>query len=264
MNKQIAWKALNAYVDGELSPGDAAEVARAVVEDAALAQRVAYLTSLKAAVSELQLCDSPAIDLSASGRRLGRLSWVASVAIFSLLGVLLSSLVFVGEQMIPSDQIVYAEAAHGEWQASSLQASDSDQSGRLKVTLDMLELNVHIPDLSKVRLTYDGIKTVAMGTDEGLHIGYRGPHGCMVSLIAFKNPKDLTSDIRAFERDDRTVYGWRARNTGFYLLAFRMDPHRLTEIARVVHRLMQTHSVLDSQSVLTLKQAKAASKPCTA
>lgn len=264
MNKQITWKALNAYVDGELSPGDAAEVARAVAEDAALAQRVAYLTSLKSVVSELQPCDTPAIDLVSPDRHPWWLSRVASVAALSLLGVLLASLMFVGRQMSPPDQIVYAEAVHGEWQVSSLQASDSDQSDMLKVSLEALKLNVQIPDLSKVQLSYDGIKAVAMGADQGLHIGYRGPKGCMVSLVAFNNPKDLTEDLGVFERDDRTVYGWRVRNTGFYLLAYRMDHKRLLEIARVVHRLIQTHSVLDNRSILALDQAKAASQPCTA
>ncbi len=263
MNKQIAWKALNAYVDGELSPADAAGVAKAVAEDTALARQVAYLTSLKARVSELQPCHTPTIDLSDPGRHYGQSALVASVALFTLLGVLLSGLVFMGGRTLPAGQIAYAEAAHGEWRISSTKASQPDQSEVLKASLEALKLDVQIPDLTKVRLTYDGIRKVTMGADDGLHIGYRGPHGCMVSVIVFDNPKDLTEDIGVFKRSDRTVYGWRTRSTGVYLLADRMDPNRLLEITRVVHRLMKTQSLLDGQSIIALDRAKAAGQPCT-
>ncbi|MET0084726.1 MAG: hypothetical protein ABW079_17125 [Sedimenticola sp.] len=264
MKQQIAWETLNAYVDGELSPADAAEVAAAVAEDVALARQVADLTSLKAAVSESNHCESPDVDLEAATRNHGGLARVASVAAVFLMGAVLSGLLFMGGHLSPPDQIVYAEAVHGEWLASSREVGERNQARQLKVGLQELRLKVRIPDLTKVSLTHDGIKKISIGKGSGLHIGYRGPKGCMLSLVVFKNPRGLGEALGEYSRDDRTVYGWRTRNTGFYLLAYRMDPGRLSEIARVVHRMVQTRSVLDGQSIVALQEAKAASQPCTA
>ena len=47
-----SWEELNAYVDGELSPPDRAEVAAALAARPALAHRVAVLSKLKAAAGE--------------------------------------------------------------------------------------------------------------------------------------------------------------------------------------------------------------------
>ena len=44
------WATLNAYVDGELQPGEAARVARAVASDHALADATATIARLRATV----------------------------------------------------------------------------------------------------------------------------------------------------------------------------------------------------------------------
>jgi anti-sigma factor RsiW len=49
---RTGWQTLNAYVDGELSAAESAEVARALAEDPALVDQVASLTRLKAAVQD--------------------------------------------------------------------------------------------------------------------------------------------------------------------------------------------------------------------
>lgn len=49
----MSWERLNAYVDGELAPADAAAVASAVAQDPGLARRVATLARLKANVTGL-------------------------------------------------------------------------------------------------------------------------------------------------------------------------------------------------------------------
>ncbi len=263
MNKQITWKALNAYVDGELSATNAAEVAKAVAQDAELAQRVAHLTSLKATLGKLQPCDNHGIDLDdIVDKRSRGLQRVASVAGIFLLGALLAGLVLMGKTPLTLDQMAYAEAIHHEWLKSEKQISDSVQNGKLKVALQTMNFNAYIPDLSKVNLSYDAVKTILMGKDVGLHIGYKGPSGCMVSLIAFRNPLDLGDDLAAYRQDQRTVYGWKTGKEGFYLLANHMDPGRLLEIAHVLYNLMQTRSVLNEQSMAALDQAKASSQPC--
>ncbi|MCH6588383.1 MAG: zf-HC2 domain-containing protein, partial [Proteobacteria bacterium] len=51
--RQPDWQTLSAYVDGELSAAEAAEVARALADDRTLAGRVASLTRLKATVQDM-------------------------------------------------------------------------------------------------------------------------------------------------------------------------------------------------------------------
>ncbi|MEN8108164.1 MAG: hypothetical protein ABFS22_09175 [Pseudomonadota bacterium] len=264
MRKQITWDALNAYVDGELSPVDAAEIAKAVAEDSDLAARVARLSTLKAAFYSLRPVDRPAIELDSSSKQRTWLPWVASLAVFTLLGAILGGVMLARDQAISPAEIARAEAVHHEWLTSTKRFENEDQSEVLDVSMEILQLDAYVPDLSNVNLVYDGIRKISIRSGEGLHIGYRGPHGCMVSLVVFHDPRDLSANIKALDRGDRIVYGWRVHQTGFYLLASRMDPNRLSEIAKVVYRITQTKSPLDAQSILALNKAKASSQPCTA
>ncbi|GMR18772.1 MAG: hypothetical protein BMS9Abin33_1213 [Gammaproteobacteria bacterium] len=167
-------------------------------------------------------------------------------------------------QAISPADIARAEAVHHGWLISTERFENDNQSALLDVNIETLQLDAYVPDLSDVNLVYDGIRKISIRSGEGLHIGYRGPHGCMVSLVVFHDPRDSSAEIKALHRGDRIVYGWRVNQTGFYLLASRMDPNRLSEIAKVVYRITQTKSPLDAQSVVALNKAKALSQPCTA
>jgi len=172
------------------------------------------------------------------------------------------------DQATSPAEIARAEAVHHEWLTSTERFENDDQSEVLNVNIETLQLDAYVPDLSNVNLVYDGVRKISTSSGEGLHIGYRGPNGCMVSLVVFHDPGDLSADIKAIDRGDRTVYGWRVHQTvhqtGFYLLASRMDPNRLSEIARVVYRITQSKSPLDARSIVALNRAKASSRPCTA
>ena len=50
--------------------------------------------------------------------------------------------------------------------------------------------------------------------------------------------------------------------TGFYLLANKMDPLRLAEVARVVNRLTREKLPLDTRSIIALEEARSAGEPC--
>ena len=97
-----------------------------------------------------------------------------------------------------------------------------------------------------------------------MHIGYLGVNGCMVSLVVLNNTVGLSDELAYFERDNHRLYGWQVKQTGFYLLASKMDPRRLTEVARVVNRLTRERLPLDAESIIALEQAKTRSKSCLA
>lgn len=267
--KSINWEALNAYVDGELSPADAAETARAVMLDKNLAAQVAELTRLKAVTSELQPRNRPEIDLGQTDQPKRWYSHVAVWLILPLAGALLSGILLTREPVLDTS-IANAEAIHDQWLDSTHQSKQlGAEAGKLlKVSINKLELDTYAPDLSKVNLTYAGIRRISIkteeGTGEGVHIGYLGPNGCKVSLVVSKHAEHRSSNLQPIDRNGKTVYRWRVRHSGFHLLASHMDPHRLDEIAQIVYRMTRTHTPLDAPAILVLNQAKAESIPCIA
>jgi hypothetical protein len=265
MKERIGWETINQYVDGELPPRDAAEVAQAVATDPEYAEQVAVLSSLKAAVAHSTDGLGAKIKFRQPRKTKLRHTWiplVASLATVLLLGSLMSILVLKTDFIYPVSGMRLAEAIHTEWLDSRAQQSDSGHEALLKTTLEGLYLDAYVPDLSKVDLSFSGIRRVTTHGVEGVHIGYMGPSGCMVSLVVFRNHIRLPEDIAYFKASERPVYGWRVGKTGFYLLAHKMDSSRLYKIAKVVHRLTRIRLPLDPQSIIVLRDARTSSEPC--
>jgi hypothetical protein len=174
----------------------------------------------------------------------------------------MSVLVLKTDVIYPVSGMRLAEAIHTEWLVSHSQQSDSHHEALFKTTLEELYLDAYLPDLSKVDLSFSGIRRLTTSGVDGVHIGYVGPSGCMVSLVVIRNHIRLSKDIAYFKASGRPVYGWRVGKAGFYLLAHKMDSDRLYEIAKVVHRLTRIRLPLDPQSVITLKDARTSSEPC--
>ncbi len=265
MKDSISWETINQYVDGELSPRGAAEVAKAVAIDPEYAEQVAVLSSLKAAVAHSTDGLAAKIDVGRPKNTKPTNTWLplaASLATVLLLGSLMSVLVLKTDFIYPVSGMHLADALHTEWLDSHAQRPDTHHEALLKTTLDGLYLDAYVPDLSKVELTFSGIRKVSARGVDGVHIGYVGPSGCMVSLVVFRNHTRLPEDVAYFKTSGQPVYGWRVGKAGFYLLAHKMDAGRLYEIAKVVHRLTRIRLPLDPQSVITLKDARASSEPC--
>jgi len=125
-----------------------------------------------------------------------------------------------------------------------------------------LQIDAYVPDLTKVNLAFSGVRRISSGKFKGMHIGYQGPSGCMVSLVVLNNTVGLSDELAYFERDGHLLYGWQVKQTGFYLLAYKMDPARASEVARVVNRLTRKRLPLDHDSIVALNEAKSVSKPC--
>ncbi len=265
MKDKISWETINQYVDGELPPRDAAEVAKAVASDPEYAEQIAVLSSLKAAVAHSTDGLGAKIKFGRSKGTRIKNTWIplaASLATVLLLGSLMSVLVMKTDFIYPVSGMRVAEAIHTEWLDSHARQSGSHHEALLKTTLEGLYLDAYVPDLSKVDLSFSGIRRVTNRGVDGVHIGYVGPSGCMVSLVVFSNHIRLPKDIAYFKASGRPVYGWRVGKTGFYLLGHKMDANRLSEIAKVVHRLTRIRLPLDPQSVIALKDARTSSEPC--
>ncbi len=270
MQHPISWERLNAYVDGELSAGEAAKIARAVMRDSQLAARVAELAQLKAASSSVRLCPDEALDLDLDGIRPPRRRFAQAAAWLLLPAVmlLLAGLWFSPGFRNTDSEIAQALAVHHQWLNTASSRSLRDDSGHfLKTSLDMLGIRAFIPDLTSAHLEFAGIYPVTRpgaALPQALHVGYLGPSGCKLSLLVTQRDTKDFSPLETVREDRETVYRWQIGQTGFLLLASHMDAARFEQIAQVLYRLTHIRKPLDASSLVALNRAKANSTPCAA
>ncbi len=257
MNRNtVEWTRLNAYVDGELPPGEAAFVAEAIARSPALARQVAALSALKATVgAAVPKCPSGIASTSRRSR-----PWLkgAAVAAMLLLGLILGS-VWFAEMHHPAPDIEFVLRLHHAWSDAQDEAPDAvatrvDGRGTLQYA--------YVPDLTQVDLVFDRVRQIRVRGGRGLHVGYRGPRGCMVSLILFREPSRHDVQLTRVAQPDHTAWHWRAEGISFYLLAPKMDQVRLSGIARVVQRLTRARLPLDPAGILAFEEARTGAEPC--
>jgi anti-sigma factor RsiW len=264
MNPRYTLETLNAYVDGELSARENAEVANAIAVDSQLAQQAATLSSLKATLASISCDRQEPLELDLVPGEKFRLSWVAAIAGFMVIGAVIAALLLNGASLLPNQGLELAEKAHRNWLEQETTPVDSGLQQASALDIDRLQIDAYVPDLSEVNLTFSGVSRISSGKFKGMHIGYQGPSGCMVSLVVLNNTVGLSDELAYFERDGHLLYGWQVKQTGFYLLAYKMDPARASEVARVVNKLTRKRLPLDYESIVALNEAKSESKPCLA
>jgi anti-sigma factor RsiW len=264
MNYHFTLETLNAYADGELSARENAEVANAIALDPKLAQQVATLSSLKATLASISCDQQEPLRVDLPGREKPKLSWVAAIAGFIAIAAVMATLLFKDASLLPNQGLELAEQAHKGWLKEATTPVDPSLHQASALVIDQLLIDAYVPDLSKVNLTFNGVRRISSGESRGIHVGYQGPKGCMVSLVVLNNTVGLSDELAYFERDGHLLYGWQVQQTGFYLLAYKMDPVRASEVARVVNRLTRHRLPLDLEAMVALNEAKIESKPCLA
>ena len=199
--QEPSWETLNAYVDGELPAGAAAEVARALARDPALANRVAGLTKLKAATQEVarELDGAGKITPPAPRHRAWRPAVAAAtVALALAIGLAATLVLDPGER--PPSWVIQARAEHEAW-TTPQDMAPPEVGGVVLVALGQAGaggyFKAYLPNLTSARLTLTHMESVTLA-DGGaaLHAGYRGTRGCKVSLLILPNgealPRELT------------------------------------------------------------------------
>ncbi|MEM7224783.1 MAG: hypothetical protein AAF495_17525 [Pseudomonadota bacterium] len=246
---------LNAYVDKELPPERAAQVARAIAGDPRLAQQVAALSQLRAAVAES--VEIPEIALPAPAPRPAR--WLIAACVATLL--LAASALFVHLMDRPQT---------GDWLAAAWQLHDGwslpkdDPSGTAQVHAAAFAAT-YVPDLSasKLSLVY-ATRAPYLGDDPALVVGYRGTRGCKVTLVIAAAQSGSEHAPRLIEEPARRAYAWRAGAFDYLLLAEAMDPKRFLLIAKSVERASIERLPFDEETRSALLENRRASKPCLA
>ncbi len=269
-----SWETLNAYVDGELPASTAAEVARALARDSALASQVATLTKLKAATQAV------ARQLSGSGKntppappnwRWRPAALAASLGLVLAIGLAATLVSNLGER--PPSWVTQARTAHEAW-ATPRDPEPLEVDGVVLVALGQAGagnyLKAYLPDLKSARLTLTHLESVALA-DGGtaLHAGYRGTRGCKITLLVVPGlvapggealPRELTRHDGGALR----AFAWRAGPLGYILLAEGMDEARLELIAETVHRATLKAFPLDTETRTALRESRERSQPCLA
>jgi anti-sigma factor RsiW len=259
---------INAYVDGELSSAEAAEVARALAHDRELARQVATLSHLKATVQAA--LEPPQIALPGGGASVARTRHAAALA--ACAAVLL--LAVIGTALGPwwSGPAVPAGLArawdlHAAWSQEAV-ASDTDAPGDGFVLAALAQVGprVYLPDLSSARLTLNSLRVVDLGADgaKGLHAGYLGTRGCQISLIVAPDAPDLPDELTRYEGPKGQSYAWRGGGHGYFLLAEGMDAARFGLIAESVYRASQEMNPFGPETRTALRESRERSVPCHA
>lgn len=259
------WRTLNAYVDGELDARAAGAVAEAAGSDPAIAGEIASLYRLKGVTHDLFPPAPPdlALTLSRSARRRWRLAGIAAAALVA--AVALAAL-WAGlgseRRALPADVLTTARALHSEW-LSTQSGEAGEESPTLMSALGHFRQVPVVPDLESARLTITRVRLAEWAGGPVLQVGYRGIHGCRLSLFVFTTAEMPEAMVRVDEGLER-AYGWRSNRLGYMLLARGMDRQMLDLIARKVEEETRTHTPFDEGTRNLLAVRKRQSESCTA
>lgn len=253
------WEALNAYVDGELDPAEAADVAERIAREPAVARQAAGLTGMKAALTET--VDTPAFDFGPPDRTAGnRWRWLSAAAAVILVfaGIALWTLQF--DRTTPA-WLTAAAAAH-----TSLAALQTDARPKAEAVSALRDFEPYLPNLTAAKLSLAAAAPFAVhGQPDGVILQYTGTRGCRVTYVAFPSEDfALDESLTAFETGDLSGYGWRVGAIGYALLAQGMDPNRLGVIAKSVHAASRLHRPFDDATRTQLARSRAESLACAA
>jgi anti-sigma factor RsiW len=266
MNERLSEELVNAYVDGELSPGDDACVARAIARDPRLACRVATLSRVKMALSGLAVEPAERIHLPNSHWSKAMLAVAASVGLLVAVasGILAGFLHFDWNR---HDWHQQAAAVHAEW-ASAPAAPDARKvdANLYLAGLDRLNLPVQAPDLTsaKLRLTYLKFYEADDDYPAALHMGYTGRRGCRLTLWVTGAPHTLETRLAEFREGKMRSFRWRQGGTAYALFATGMAESRFTMIAAKVHKATRKMRGFDDETRMALREVSSKAPPCAA
>lgn len=227
---------INAYVDGELSPAEAARVAAAVAQHRELAARVAILTRVKA---ELTACrrepDRSRLPAANTNRRR---TLAAAAALASVVAIVFALIVVA--PWSASDEAPHwlqsARAVHAKWVRTGIDGKDQNGAPAARAARVASVLTAPwVPDLRAIDLRQIARQQVAAGLPGMVHVGYTGPRGCMVSFLTWPGEQALPPLPQRFGAGADAAWAWRVGEVGYLLLASRMAPERLAVVVEVVH-----------------------------
>jgi len=263
-SKRPSLEEINAYVDGELSSERAADVARCIAREPAIARQVAALTRLRSVLP--QAVDVPALGIPAQPRqhRFQMKTLAAACVAVSLL--VSGAAVYLTERTAASPWPEAALVAHDAWRLPP-----ADRSGALggvrheAVVQDSHPSGAYVPDLSasKLSVVFVDANRKLLGRPS-IVIGYAGTRGCKVTLLASVGKSQEPDEFRFLTLGESSAYGWRTGAVDYMLIAKGMDRQRFDLIAKSVFHATKERSPFDEDTRTALLDSRRKSKPCMA
>ncbi len=260
---QPDWQTLNAYVDGELDPAAAAAVAETAGSDPGIAEQIALLYQLKGA-SHGAMPEAPA---SLAGQWAGRhrksaLAVAAAVVVIMLFGAAIAFELYRMQAPMPSQNLlVTASTLHSQWEEAERSQSVDATPGVVLAALSRFGQLPVVPDLESTELAIGHISVSNGPEGRLLQIGYRGKHGCRLSLFVFNHARLPEMRVRT-ENGLERGYGWQVDDLGYLLFARGMDESRFDLIADKVEQATRRRAPLDRQAAQQLAENKRHSASC--
>lgn len=250
MSSRVPEHQLNAFVDGELSPPEAAQVASAIAADPVVARRVARLHQTKAALAGLT--DDLAVPDLRQPRPAPRPLWRLAVGLAAGLagaGALLAMLAWPAPA---------PERAHNASEPP-LMAQHDHWAGHMADGAGLA-----LPDgfgwLESV-MRSSGLQLVHLAQADGMqHFGFKGQNACRISLFmtAATQPD---SPLRLTLSEQVQHAQWQIGAIAFEMIARDMAPARFATVATSLHRESHDHA---PDTALQIALLQAARLPCTA
>jgi hypothetical protein len=226
---------LNAFVDGELTPAERAEVAAQIRAQPNFARAHATLARLKACIAE-SADATPSIAIAWPPRRSQGMALRIGVAglaavAFGLVGLIAAQ--FGAERK--SVPLAGQEAV---------------------VTLAALPANPVIPHLDVAGLVLEDVKVEHAGDVRLVLASYRGPHGCRLDLRV--SPAGSALPVGA----GSSRHGWEVGALAYELVAHGMPGWRFAIIAEAAEQETRAGTAPDAAR-RRLREARASAPPCT-
>ncbi len=237
---------LSAYVDGELEPGEAAEIAADIAGDRDTARAVANLTALKAGVRDAFDTGPGEVPEIRSERRRTGFAAAAVVAV-CLLG------------------------AGGAWWTYGTQGGSGILAGAVEhydswqdtgaIRKASVPGSVFVPDLTEAGLTARTIEpAVTLGAVSASHVTYLGRRGCRLSLYAYQ-AEGAEAAVPLASKSDVLVDRWTVQKLEYLLVARKMNPQRFQVLAGAMRKATQDAAPPDDTTRIAMSQAR---QPCRA
>jgi len=223
---------LNAFVDGELSPGERAAVAARIADDREFASAHATLARLKAQVADgVGTAPAAAAIPAPRTRRLAVVLTAGAAAACAIVAIAALS------ALQPQNKPVALAAREAV------------------VTLAALPASPVIPDLEKAGLTLVDLAIDRAGENRLLVATYRGPHGCQLDLRV--HPVGATVAPIAGTRR----HAWVAGELAYELVAHGMPGWRFAMIAAAAEQETR-NGRLPEPVERQLREARVGAPPC--
>ncbi len=255
----ISWESLNAYVDGELAPADAAAVALAAARDPAIAARIASLAKLRSVVRALPQEQAPPLVLPSvfmpQRRAAALVAWAACLMMAAVLAAGVNWL--TGRDVAAGEGLAAAVLAQREWLASS------KPGPRLHVNLIADDHGLLDLSAASLRLAYLSLDPVG-AKGGGVLAGYIGPNGCRLGFwMGRKRPARTRSPHRA-DREGLKISTWISNEREYALISLDLDSGRLDEIAEIVASLPLVRGRPGEAQIARIQALHPISHPCAA